>query len=373
MNNNMITEKLKNLAERTIDEAMTESNLESFLGVLVNCATYGAQNQLLIWKQNRNATEVAGIKIWTEEGRKVTDPEHPIMVLLPSVKCMDPGEPKLDDDGKIILDKKVIVYEKDPVYGYSYQPIPVFDISQVSGIRTEVRWNTDEIIDNIRKQGFLILEENEDMMPPGQPEGYYSAEDSEVIIHIPQKAVTDKKRYFSSLLSIYASTYLTGVKDPFNDSESAGHLDICLMLTKYCLHMYFLSESPVKLRPAAIKIRKLSHEEKKSLIYLVSAKVFMLIQYLTVNQLSFTDTAVMNGILDTGSVTDMNALLARLTISTADDVVLSSDIKVLPDKYTNAYTGCLRDLYHKKLDERIIKTMPPVKLPQPDQKGELKV
>ena len=372
MENTQITDKLKALSERTVDEALTATNIESFLNVVSSCAMYGAENLLLIWKQNHEANEVAGIQKWKLDGKSLKNDAFPIMILLPCIRCTDPGSPVTDEEGQIKTDEnKAVLYETPPSYEYGYVPTPVFDISQVSGDIVIVNRDMNLVIEKLHTIGFIFSEEDADKMPPGNADGYSSIEDTDMVFHIPKNIVQDKTRYHMTLLSLFVDTYLLGVKDPWDPELPVNNIDILSICIKYCLHRYFLKSSHLNPKLCAGKIKKLTHEDKLHLIYQTAELAFQYIQMLTTSQLSFTETAVVNGVLDTGDSADMTALIQRLVNVTEDDLVLSRSINGLPDKYIQGYTDCLADLYQKKLDEKIIYSVPPVQFPI--VKGDLKL
>ena len=106
--------KLKNGIDEKIEDFLQNSEeLKRFIAFRKNnFYDYSIRNTILIYKQNPNATLVAGIKKWNELGYKVKKGSRAISILVPLIR-------------NIIKDGK----EKEEVYGY--RPVNVFDKSQV--------------------------------------------------------------------------------------------------------------------------------------------------------------------------------------------------------------------------------------------------
>lgn len=112
MNEKMIT--LKNEINDKIEDFLQNSEeLKRFIEFRKNnFYDYSIRNTILIYKQNPNATLVAGMKKWNELGYKIKKGSRAISILVPLVR-------------NIIKDGK----EKEEIYGY--RPVNVFDKSQV--------------------------------------------------------------------------------------------------------------------------------------------------------------------------------------------------------------------------------------------------
>lgn len=113
--------KLKNGIDEKIEDFLQNSEeLKRFIAFRKNnFYDYSIRNTILIYKQNPNATLVAGIKKWNELGYKVKKGSRAISILVPLIR-------------NIIKDGK----EKEEVYGY--RPVNVFDKSQVEATENAV-------------------------------------------------------------------------------------------------------------------------------------------------------------------------------------------------------------------------------------------
>ena len=113
--------KLKNVIDEKINEFINDSlELKKFISFRKNnFYDYSIRNTILIYKQNPNATLVAGLKKWNELGYRVKKGSRAISVLVPLIR-------------NIIKDGK----EKDEIYGF--KPVSVFDRSQVEATENAV-------------------------------------------------------------------------------------------------------------------------------------------------------------------------------------------------------------------------------------------
>lgn len=113
--------KLKNGIDEKIEGFLQNSEeLKRFIAFRKNnFYDYSIRNTILIYKQNPNATLVAGLKKWNELGYKVKKGSRAISILVPLIR-------------NIIKDGK----EKEEVYGY--RPVNVFDKSQVEATENAV-------------------------------------------------------------------------------------------------------------------------------------------------------------------------------------------------------------------------------------------
>lgn len=113
--------KLKNGIDEKIEDFLQNSEeLKRFIAFRKNnFYDYSIRNTILIYKQNPNATLVAGIKKWNELGYKVKKGSRAISILVPLIR-------------NIIKDGK----EKEEVYWY--RSVNVFDKSQVEATENAV-------------------------------------------------------------------------------------------------------------------------------------------------------------------------------------------------------------------------------------------
>ena len=112
---------LKNGIDEKIEDFLQNSEeLKRFISFRKNnFYDYSIRNTILIYKQNPNATLVAGIRKWNELGYRVKKGSRAISILVPLVR-------------RVIKDER----ESEEVYGY--RPVNVFDKSQVEATEKAV-------------------------------------------------------------------------------------------------------------------------------------------------------------------------------------------------------------------------------------------
>lgn len=112
---------LKNGIDEKIEDFLQNSEeLKRFIAFRKNnFYDYSIRNTILIYKQNPNATLVAGIRKWNELGYRVKKGSRAISILVPLVR-------------RVIKDER----ESEEVYGY--RPVNVFDKSQVEATEKAV-------------------------------------------------------------------------------------------------------------------------------------------------------------------------------------------------------------------------------------------
>jgi len=353
------------LADQCIDEMTKPDSISEYLDLIVRCPSQPYENQLLIWKQYPNASEVAGIARWKGEGRWIREETRPIWILLPYIRYRSgSGKPYRRDDGLILLDEQQrVLYEKEPEYDTGYVPAAVFDISQTEGGKVpEVRDRPPERIEEaLRSLSITISEERTDALPRELPDGY--AADS--TFHIARNLRDAGNRYYTVLLRLFANWVIANMREPGSTEESPQHGDIIAVVCAYCLQCWYFSKG-TEVRPAivAAKLKSFSHGERRDILRLTSRYFYRMLQYLTKTELGFTDTAVINGLLDTGNMTDISALFERVLREAELDEEVSHSISGLLDKLICADREFTAELYRKKLIDKVILSSPPVIIPQ---------
>jgi antirestriction protein ArdC len=113
-----VQETLALLAEET-DAVRQSTFFKEYLDTMARFWHYSYKNQLLIFVQNKDASNVAGYRTWQELGRCVRKGEKAIKILAPTHK-------------KIIKKDAVTGEEKEIKETYFF-PVNVFDVSQTEG------------------------------------------------------------------------------------------------------------------------------------------------------------------------------------------------------------------------------------------------
>src|SRR5579862_289711 len=99
--------------------------LTAYLGAMAKFHNYSFGNVMLIARQKRSATNVAGVRTWNSLGRFVRRGEKGILILAPMISRKDKtGEEITRENGD----------EKNPqAQLYGFRAVYVFDISQTEG------------------------------------------------------------------------------------------------------------------------------------------------------------------------------------------------------------------------------------------------
>ena len=351
-------------ADQCIDRMTEEESLAGYLALVVRCPSQPYENQLLIWKQYPKASEVAGALRWKREGKAIREGEKPIWILLPYIRYLSgTGKPCRRDDGMILLDeRRKVLFETEPEYESGFLPAAVFDVSQTQGRTAAERTdrNPEKIEDALRSLSITISEERTDALPSDLPDGY--AADS--TFHVARNLRDAGNRYYCVLLRLFANWVIGNMREPGSIEEAPEHGDIITVVCAYCIQRWYFGEGS-EIRPAlvAAKLKTLSHRERRDILRLISRYYYRILQYLTVPELGFTDTAVVNGLLDTGNVADLNTLFDRVQAEPELDEEIAYSISSLMDKLICAEKDFPAELYQKKLEDKVILSSPPVAIP----------
>ena len=352
------------LADQCIDRMTEPEALASFLEVIIRFPSQTYENQLLIWMQRSDVTSIAGARSWKRMGRTIRDGEKPIWILLPCVRYISgTGKPCRRDDGLLLLDENAeVLYESEPAYASCYQPVAVFDVSQTEG-RKEAGsrdYKPEDIEEKLRALSITVSEEQTDDLPRDLPDGY--AADS--IFHVAKNLREYGNRYYAVLLRLFTNWVVGSMREPGSPGTMPEHGDIISAVCAYCIQLFYLGEG-TEIRPAliALKLKGYSHRERREVIKHISRFYYEVVQYLTYAELSFVDTAIVNGILDTGNVADITAMFTRLQEEPEMEEEIIYSIAGLKDKLICSYEGFPGELYRKKLLDKVILSNPPVTIP----------
>ena len=356
--------ELRIAADQCIDQMTEPENLAAFLEIVVQCPSQPYENQLLLWRQFPSASDVAGIRRWRLSERTIREDERPIWILLPYLRYVSgTGKAVRRDDGMLLLDAQgAPLYEQDPVYESGFVPAAVFDISQTQGGKKaeEKPRKPEEIEEALRSLSITISEEKTDELPRDLPDGY--ASDS--IFHISKALRDTGNRYYCVLLKLFAAWVIGSMREPGSPEEALEHGDIITAVCAFCIQAWYFGRG-TEVRPAlvAAKLSTFSHKERREILKNVSRYHYRILQYLTAPELGFTDTAVVNGMLDTGNVADISAALNRVQEAAELDEEISLSVTGLMDKLICASRGFPGELYRKKLFDKVILSSPPVVVP----------
>ena len=356
--------ELRILADQCVDRMTEPESFAAFLEVVIHCPSQPCENQLLIWKQLPTASDIAGIRRWKLEKRTIRSGENPAWILLPYLRYVSgTGKAVRRDDGMLLLDETgTALYEREPVFKSGYVPVPVFDISQTEGgqIPDAMRHDPGQIEDALRALSITISEEKTDALPSDLPDGYAA----DCTFHVARTLRESGNRYHLVLLRLFSAWVIGNMRDPGSPEEAPAHGDIIIAVCAYCIQGWYFGKG-TEVRPALVvaKLSTLTHRERRDILKQISRYFYRILQYLTMPELSFTDTAVVNGMLDSGNVSDISAALDRVQTETELDEEIAYSVSGLMDKLICAYRNFPAELYRKKLTEKVILSSPPVVMP----------
>ena len=121
------TAELTQQLEQGVKDVFSSDKFKIYLDFMSKFHNYSYNNCILIQKQNRNATLIAGYNAWQEKfKRAVNKGEKGIRILAPAPYKIEVEHQKTDDKGNLVTEKK-------QVQRISFRPVSVFDVSQTSG------------------------------------------------------------------------------------------------------------------------------------------------------------------------------------------------------------------------------------------------
>ncbi len=125
-----ITEKL----EKGVQEVFGSEQFQNLLDTMAKFPHYSVNNNILIMMQKPDATLVQSYTGWKKMGRFVKKGEKGIRILAPAPFKLEKEQEKVDEAGKVILDKDgEAVKEKVEINLTAFKPVSTFDVSQTEG------------------------------------------------------------------------------------------------------------------------------------------------------------------------------------------------------------------------------------------------
>ncbi len=125
-----ITERL----EKGVADIFNSDNYQKFLNTMAKFPRYSTNNNILILMQRPDATICQSYTGWKQMGRFVKRGEKGIRILAPVQHKMEREQNKLDDKGKVVLDRDgEPVKETVQINLTSFKAVTTFDISQTDG------------------------------------------------------------------------------------------------------------------------------------------------------------------------------------------------------------------------------------------------
>ena len=348
----------KDAAERI---AADPDSLDSYLRAVSCLYPHGSMNHLIAWAQRPDATEIAGIRNWKERGRPVRKNEKPLWILLPLFRY-DTGSaiPLYSEDQRIRTDdQKRILYAREPTFFVDEEPIPVYDISQTEGEQQKERSNPYRLEAAIERCGYQIVPVERKDLPMTGRDGCVQGADFLVAVDIRG----DERRYFTELIHMFTNVSIPAMirRDRTFDDR---HISLLSRLVQRCLLFRYLPDEqkdPSKVLAGAFT--GLPAEERRQLLIQVSRCYRKILHFVKGEELSFTGTAILNGLLDSGLKSEVRQVLSEAERSLPENSEAGIEMADLADQIEALENGFLEKLYLMKLNNRVIYASPPMKLP----------
>ena len=347
--------KCHKLATKTINEVLMPKNICSFLNIVAHCYNQPYINQLLIWKQRPDATEICGVNAWKNRGRKIREGEKPIVIIIPRFEVKNPGQRKTDENGKALVEKEtgIDLWEEEPTYIIAEILMPVFDVSQTEGedIKREESSQITGFIDRIikKKMGLVVSEDDIGIIPALKT--FLYVEDDKTLYISKRLNEAERER---EALRFYIHHWVTEeLKDP------PDNLDILEVVILYVIGT-LLGEQPSHIIQAKLsRLERIKTPERFIATLNYSIRELsgdVLGQYLDV-----IDTTCVNGLLNTDDKTLIYPRMTTVCHSISNDVDIVNALHRLSDKLSQADDACIEKLYMDKW-RKAVYTFPPYKI-----------
>lgn len=133
----MVDDKVKELSEKLMEgvkQTFESDNFKNYLKFVSSFHSYSLRNSILIFTQQRNASQVAGYNAWKKLGRYVKRGEKGISIFAPSKSTVRKNVPVLDESGnpKNNPDGTPLIEDIEETR-IKFFVTTVFDVSQTDG------------------------------------------------------------------------------------------------------------------------------------------------------------------------------------------------------------------------------------------------
>ncbi|MCR4763461.1 MAG: hypothetical protein K5696_08010 [Lachnospiraceae bacterium] len=355
-------DQLHEMADRAVAEIAEDADaFTSYLHVVTRLYAHGSENQLLAWSQRRDAAEIAGIRNWKEQGHPVKDGENPLWILFPDLRYVTGSAVALySEDGKVRMDdKNRILYERDPMFTYEERAIPVYDIAQTEAEMKKEPESPFGIENAVHKRGFVISLVKRTELPEKTRDGYTQGE----FFYVAEEARSDANRYFKELIRQFTDFYVPVI---IRDDKQLSDSEIPLLsqMVQRCLINHYLGGyQEEQARILLTKYTSLPAGERRRILKHLARCYRKILLYLKGQELSFTGTCAMNGLLDSGIKPELEQILREAEKKLPEKSETKSDIGDLYEQLDKLENDFLEKLYVKKLNQKVLYASPPMKLP----------
>lgn len=366
MDEQMVPTLEKNI-ENSITEVFAGENFAGFLRIMAYFPHLNFKNQLLLWRQKRDATMIAGLGAIKASGRGLVEKAKPIMLLYPVITLTKPGK-IATMDGKFAINKEtgMYAYEEYPEYESCYKPVVVYDVSDMTGEVIDVKYELGNIEDRIRFLTKSTVEcIREEKIPRYEELGFTKdGKTKRGRFVLPMRL---KKAEQMRQLALLYTDYLIGTlgltkgTEALPDYLNTNHFhELCkyVVLKHFGIEKHDRSLIPEKREP-------LTYEECHTFIRRLSEITSEVIMDLSDYCLTFDDTAIANNLIRNWSDSDhMMTEMTDRVIHVAEgltDKALKKEIVQFRDKIFATKSGYLEELI-KTIHAKRLYSFPPYPL-----------
>ena len=232
-----ITEKL----EKGVQDVFSSSQYQELLNTMAKFPHYSVNNSILIMMQKPDATLVQSYTGWKKMGRFVKKGEKGIRILAPAPFKLEKEMDKVDESGKVILDKDgEAVKEKVEINLTAFKPVSTFDISQTEG-EPLPQIGVDELTGSI--EGYQTLFEAIKAASPvpigfediaSGAKGYFHTEENRIVINNGMSEIQNVKTAIHEMA--HAKLHNTEAQKDNKQSKNSKEVEAESVAYTVCQH-----------------------------------------------------------------------------------------------------------------------------------------
>ena len=315
-------------------------NFKKYLDTCSSFFRYGYKNQIAIWRQNPDATILAGINAWKSMNGNLKPDATPVTVSYPIIRLVDRGVLLTGEDGMPLVDEKDpenFLFEKQPQYRVEFKEEVMYDVADV--VNQEVIYSSEhtnpepyDFFNKIRYITGYVIREAE----PGELKSvdYYKVDhiNNEFLIRKNLKDEEKDKIY----LAMYLSYVLVKDKNLPNDVPLETY-------AKYVIWRHFgfstYDISFIYLQA----LRKYDEEKQADFLMKLQKITCAVIHDMTRHYLLYDEIALLNSILSTDQYDKLCVLFDKI-VATISESTIEQEIIDLRDKLMLCKEGYLSKL-----------------------------
>ena len=294
--NGMIPKGIEELLLDTAEQVFKKDNLISFLRVAAANYLQDYRNQLLIWRQKRTASVVAGKRAFEEAGLQMREDAKPVVVLYPVISCKYAGRLKTDAGGRPVYRDNWFAYESPPVFELKYPMVSAFDLQDTLSVDGSYRDRIEDIdiFSAVRgNAAFTVEGVSKDVISEKGVTDYVNER------FLIRDGCSEKERD-EVLLQLFSEYFVeTGLKkDPFLRMylKEEYFQDLKMLLSGAALARFgLLSENCPSLRKAGLE--QAERGDKLKLLMCLNLALQGLVETIAGGYLTYDETALCNSLL----------------------------------------------------------------------------